>query len=192
LLFSYPAIIPELSMRIHASELIFDRFFEKDDLNYNDFVLKDGDHFSYNGMKVSFNGFNTAPVHPAYIPEDGDIAVSAVLKVTSPQNDKTFEAQPIYLIRNNQPFNLKDQIDQLGLHFRFLEIDPNNKTVKISIAASDKKDTKIPIEITEEALRSDYIVLEAIIFPGINFFWLGTILMMFGFTMSMWNRRKSV
>jgi cytochrome c-type biogenesis protein CcmF len=190
LLFSYPAIIPELSMRIHVSELIFDRFFEKDDLDYNDFVLKEGDQFSYNGMNISFNGFNTAPTHPAYFSEEGDIAVSAILKVTSSEKDETLEAQPIYLIRNNQPFNLKDQIDELGLHFRFLEIDPNNKTVKISVATSDQKDAKIPIEIAEDALRSDYIVLEAIIFPGINLFWLGTILMMFGFSMSMWNRRK--
>lgn len=190
LLFSYPAIIPELSMRLRVPELIFERFFEQEKLDFSDFVLKEGDQFSYNGMKISFNGFNTKPVHPAYVPEEGDIAVSAIIKVTSPENDQEFEAQPIYLIRANQPFNMQDQIDQLGLHFRFMEIDPTNKTVKISVAASDKKEVKIPVEIAENALRSDYIVLEAIVFPGINFFWLGTILMMFAFGLSMWNRRK--
>ena len=94
------------------------------------------------------------------------------------------------MIRGNQPFNMKDQIDQLGMHFRFIEIDPNDKTVKIGVATSGKKIAKIPVEIAEDALRSDYIVLEAIVFPGINFFWVGTILMMFGFVMSLWNRRK--
>ena len=191
LLFSYPAEIPELSMRIRIPELIFERFFEQEALDYDQFTLKDGDEFSYNGMKISFNGFNTNPSHPAYIPEEGDIAVSAVLKVTSPDKEKIFEAQPIYLIRGNSPYNMKDQIDELGLHFRFVEIDPNNKTVKIGVAASNEKDAKkIPVEIAENALRSDYIVLEAIVFPGINFFWLGTIMMMFAFGMSMWIRRK--
>jgi cytochrome c-type biogenesis protein CcmF len=189
-LYNYPAIIPELSMRIRVPELIFERFFEKEALDYSDFVLKDGDQISYNGMKISFNGFNTNPSHPTYIKEEGDIAVSAIIKVTRPGSEDVFEAQPIYLIRGNQPFNMKDQIDELGMHFRFVEIDPNAKTVKIGIATSDKIASKIPVEIAEDALRSDYIVLEAIVFPGINFFWLGTLLMMFGFTMSMWNRRK--
>ncbi len=190
LLINYPAIVPELSMRIKIPELIFDRFFGQPSLDYSDFVLKDGEHFSYNGMKISFNGFNTNPSHPAYTPEEGDIAVSAILKVTSPGKDKSFEAEPIYLIRKSQPFNMKDQIGELGLHFRFTEIDPANKTVKIGVATADQQESKIPVEIAENALRSDYIVLEAIVFPGINFFWLGTILMMVAFFLSMWNRRK--
>jgi len=33
--------------------------------------------------------------------------------------------------------------------------------------------------------RDDYIVLEAIVFPGINFFWLGTIMMMAGLFIGM-------
>jgi len=66
----------------------------------------------------------------------------------------------------------------------------HKKTIKISVASEDESDVKIPVEIAENAMRSDYIVLEAIVFPGINFFWFGTILMMFAFGLSMWNRRK--
>jgi cytochrome c-type biogenesis protein CcmF len=43
-------------------------------------------------------------------------------------------------------------------------------------------------------LPSNYIVLEAMEFPGINVFWLGSLLMMFGLGFSIWNRlstRKS-
>ena len=177
-------------MRIRVPELVFERFFKQEKLDYDDFTLKEGEQFNYNGMSISFNGFNTDPTHPAYIAEEGDIAVSAIINVTTPDQPETFEAQPIYLIRGNQPFNMKDQIDELGLHFRFLEIDPNEKTVKLGVATAEKKSTQIPVEIAEDALRSDYIVLEAIVFPGINFFWLGTIMMMIGFLMSMWHRRK--
>lgn len=190
MLFSYPAIIPELSMRLRLPEKIFERFFEHDKLHFSDFVLKEGNQFSYNGMAITFEGFNTKPDNPAYIPETGDIAVSAVLKVSSADKSQTYEVQPIYLIRDNQPFNMIDQINELGLYFRFTEIDPNKKTIKISVASEDESDVKIPVEIAENAMRSDYIVLEAIVFPGINFFWFGTILMMFAFGLSMWNRRK--
>ena len=49
---------------------------------------------------------------------------------------------------------------------------------------------RLPIEVAE-APRTDFVVLEAIVFPGINLFWLGSILMMFGLGFSMWNRIKT-
>jgi cytochrome c-type biogenesis protein CcmF len=38
--------------------------------------------------------------------------------------------------------------------------------------------------------RTDYIVLEAIVFPGINLFWLGSVTMMIGLFVGMAERRK--
>ena len=51
------------------------------------------------------------------------------------------------------------------------------------VAQSESQE--LPVSIAENVGRSDYIVLQAIEFPGINYFWAGTILMMFGLTMSM-------
>jgi cytochrome c biogenesis factor len=44
------------------------------------------------------------------------------------------------------------------------------------------------VEIAENAGRSDYIVLEAIIFPGIKLVWIGSILMLIGLAISFWRR----
>ena len=46
----------------------------------------------------------------------------------------------------------------------------------------------VPVELATNSLRSDYIVLEAIEFPGINLFWAGSVFMMIGLLLGMWNR----
>ncbi len=191
LVYSFPTQINDLGVRVKLPEEIFGKIFDMDqNLNFQEFVLTEGDQINFNGSAIRFDGFNTEPVNPIYIPQDKDIVVGAKLNIQD-SNGKEYQAEPIYLIRGNQPFNLKDQVDRLGLHFKFLEINPKDKTVKISIAQADEKDQLIPVEITEDALRSDYIVLETIVFPGINFFWIGTIMMMFGMLFMMFVRRKS-
>jgi len=50
----------------------------------------------------------------------------------------------------------------------------------------------IPFELAENVQRSDYVVLEAIIFPGINLVWAGSLLMLFGFALSLWRRWKEL
>ena len=51
--------------------------------------------------------------------------------------------------------------------------------------------SKIPLEIAENVSRSDYIVLEAIVFPGINLVWIGSIMMLLGLAISFWKRMSS-
>lgn len=76
----------------------------------------------------------------------------------------------------------------LGLYFRLENIDPKTETLTIAVAKATDTQQQIPLEIAENAPRSDYIVLEAIIFPGINLVWLGSIMMLFGLGLSMWRR----
>jgi len=94
------------------------------------------------------------------------------------------------LIRDNQPFSLKDEVPEWGLHLRFEHIDPRTATLSIGIAKADSAAQRIPVEIAENAPRSDYIVLEAIVFPGINLVWAGSILMLFGLALSLIRRLK--
>ena len=98
----------------------------------------------------------------------------------------------MYLIRGNQPFSLKDELPELGLHFRFENIDPKEGLITIGVAEADASMRVIPVEIAENAARSDYIVLEAILFPGINYVWLGSLLMLFGLALGLvFRMRKS-
>jgi len=190
LLFAYPIQLNDLMMKVRLTEDIFNLLFTPEsDLDYRTFVFKQGDKINYNGLDIQFTGFDKNPQHPAYQKEENDIAVGAQLRVTDPKTGTSKEAEPVYLIRGAQPFNLKDEIPESGLHFRFTSIDPNKETVEILIAQrSDRKVESVPVEIALKSFRTDYIVLEAIVFPGINLFWLGSILMMFGLGLGMWKR----
>jgi cytochrome c-type biogenesis protein CcmF len=188
LLYSYPEQINELSSKIRLNEGVFDAVFGPElDLDYQTFVLKQGDKMTFNGYDIQFAGFNRSPEHPDYDTQEGDIAVSSMISVQSPEGDSRM-AQPVYLIRDNRPFNLKDEINEFGLHFRFTGINPANETVELMIAQADGGNNPIPFDFATDSLRSDYIVLEAIEFPGINYFWLGSVMMMIGLLISMFFR----
>ena len=188
LLYSYPEQINALNTKVRINEGIFDAIFTlEEDLDYQPYRLKQGDVIEYRGYRIQFAGFNRKPDHPNYTPNEEDIAVSAMINVQGP-NGNSYQAQPVYLIRGNRPYNIKDEIPGPGLHFRFTAIDPNTETVELQIGKSVKAAEEIPIELATNSLRSDYIVLEAIEFPGINLFWLGSSLMMIGLAVSMGRR----
>jgi len=184
LLFNYAAQVNNLALKFKLSEKTLDAIFlPENQLAYQTFDFKAGDEINLNGYKINFSNFEKDPVHPGYIRKDGDIAVGAILNVTDPEG-KNYSAQPVYLIRGNKPYIIKDEITELGFHFQFVKIDPSTGTVSVNIAQQER-DGAIPFLMAANSFRDDYIVLEAIIFPGINLFWLGTIMMMVGLFIGM-------
>lgn len=189
-LYSYPAQINELSARVRLNEQVFDAVFSPEtELDYQAYTFRQGDEVGLDGYRIQFAGFNRQPRHPNYQPGEDDIAVSGMMNVQAPDG-KSYTAQPVYLIRDSRPFNLKDEIPELGMHFRFTGIDPATESIEMMIARTEPKPLRIPFEVATNSLRSDYIVLEAIEFPGINLFWLGSSLMMLGLLLSMFVRVK--
>jgi cytochrome c-type biogenesis protein CcmF len=186
--FSHPADIGPLQMRIRLSEAAMEKIFKTEsELQYKEFPLKEGDTFQFNGFTVRFNGVDREVKHPNYSPEAGDVAVAARLEIVAPDGSKA-SAAPVYLIRDNRPYSLKDEVAAHGLHFQFANIDPNKGVLTISAAQASEEQRTLPVEIAEEAPRSDYIVLEAILFPGINLVWLGSLSMLLGLAISFWRR----
>jgi cytochrome c-type biogenesis protein CcmF len=137
-----------------------------------------------NENEIIFEGYVRNPVTPDYKPEEGDLAVGANLMVKS-KSGKSYRVMPVFLIRKGEPLNVKAEIPALGIHLRFPLLDPKTEKAEISYAFAPKKNNPIAIDFSTEALRSDYIVLEAIEFPGINLFWGGSSLMMLGLLLGM-------
>jgi cytochrome c-type biogenesis protein CcmF len=186
--FTLPATIGPLQMKIRLTEKSMEHMLKTDEeLQYQHFGLKEGESFNFKGYTVQFTKVNRSVQNPNYQPEKDDIAVAAELDVTGPDGKKG-HSSPVYLIRGNEPFSLKDEIPEMGLNFKFDKIDPKTATLSIAAALATPEQRKIPVEIAENISRSDYIVLEAIVFPGINFVWLGSILMIFGLAISLWRR----
>ncbi|MCA0237660.1 MAG: cytochrome c biogenesis protein CcsA [Bacteroidetes bacterium] len=189
--FTLPAQIGQLQMKIRLTEASMAKIFESEEqLKYTSFNVKEGSTFDYQGYKISFTGAEKEIENPAYAAQPNDIAVAAGLDVVAPDGRKAHVA-PVYLIRDNRPFSLKDEASDFGLHFRFDNIDPKAGVLTVSVAKMNDEARKIPLEIAENAARSDYIVLEAIIFPGINLVWLGSITMLLGMLLAFIRRVRS-
>ncbi|MCW5921250.1 MAG: cytochrome c biogenesis protein CcsA [Saprospiraceae bacterium] len=186
--FTLPVMLGTLQVKIRLTEASMEKILKlEEELRYTNFGVQEGSEFQYNGYRIRFAGADRAVKHPAYSPEPDDIAVGAILDITAPDGSKT-TATPVYLIRGNQPFSLKDEVPQHGLHFRFENIDPKAGVLTIGVAQASPAQRRIPVQIAEDAPRSDYIVLEAILFPGINFVWLGSITMLLGLCIALWRR----
>ncbi|NND08767.1 MAG: cytochrome c biogenesis protein CcsA [Saprospiraceae bacterium] len=160
-------------------------------LNYETFRQKLGDSFYFGDCKITVAGFNRSPEHASYKPEDGDIAVAVNLDIESAKGIR-YRSSPIFLIRDNRTFLVKDYVPELGLSTKFSSIDPASEKLDLLFAKNDMASANFPVEIALNAPTDDFVVLEAIEFPGINFFWLGCTMMMMGMLLGMSRRLKII
>lgn len=180
---SYPDVISPLRLKVRLPEDILNRLFVDDNkLSYKNVSMKLGESQNIAGLDFKFVNFDKGGTHPNYTKEKDDIAVNAVLEVSDGKVSET--VRPLYVIRENRPFAMKDEAFGLGAHVKFLNLDPNTGAATFAIARNGTNPQKLPLEIAENVGRSDYIVLQAIVFPGINYFWIGSVLMMIGLLMS--------
>jgi len=107
--------------------------------------------------------------------EENDIVISANMEVVT--KDGQYEVQPVYLIRGNTAIPYPEEIKGEKITLRIEEIKPEEDSLVIGIRSAK------PFK--------KYILLKAMIFPLINFVWLGSILMFVGFLVSMRSRLKA-
>ncbi len=101
-----------------------------------------------------------------------DIAAEAIIEVQA--KNKTYTLKPVFIIRGKMMGNLPAVEDDLGVKISFMNIKP--------------EDGKF--ELTIETSQPDYIIMKAIEMPFINLLWLGTLVLMFGFTIAIVRRYK--
>jgi cytochrome c-type biogenesis protein CcmF len=181
--YSYPSQIGPLRLKAKVPESIFETVLIPDEkLQYQTVSVQRDEEITYNDLKIKLLDFDKTAVHPNYQPEKDDIGVNAVLQITD-KKGKVYTSKPLFVIRDSRPFSLKDEVIALGLHTKFVSINPQTGVAMLQIAQNGNQE--IPVLIAENVGRADYIVLQAIEFPGINYFWIGATMMMFGLLMSM-------
>lgn len=189
-IYAYPHQINELNAKIRIPETVFETYFiNEESLNYESHTLKPGQEIAVEGFNIKLEGFRRNPEHPMYLPEEGDIAVGATI-VASTADGSSQQLEPVFFIRNNRPFNIKDEWTGRGLNLRFASLDPETESMQLMVARVPTTKLDLPVELATNSLRSDYIVLEAKEFPGINLFWLGSLMMMIGMAVSMGDRLR--
>lgn len=85
--------------------------------------------------------------------------------------DRWFEARPIVIYQDGQPVAGKAaEVEALRIKYSLATVDGN----------------KLGINVAE----AEFVVMQAIIFPGINILWIGCVLMFLGTFMAVWQRVK--
>ena len=190
LLYRYPIEIETFRTRIRLVDSLMDKvFIPEEQLDYQTYQIKQGESFNYEDFTIEVKGFDGQPKHKNYEAQQGDIAVGAELSIKT-SDGNVYEAKPLYIIRNNQPFSIKDMIPSEGLSLRLSNINPTAQTFEFKVASQSRSDLKIPIEVAEKLPETNFIWFEARVFPGINLFWLGTIMMMVGL-FTAWGIKRS-
>jgi cytochrome c-type biogenesis protein CcmF len=133
-----------------------------------------GDTFFTSNSYVIVQGLNKDLDKERYHLGVNDVAVSAML-VVEDLNRTRRTVEPVFLIRDLSIYTLPVAIDELGLKFEFDKVDP--QTGKIRILHSEKKSNK-----------KEFIIMKAIIFPGINILWIGCLMMILGSVMAIRQR----
>ncbi len=142
---------------------------------YKEHKMKMGDTVFFESGYYVFSGFNKQMSDdPRYVRNDGDLGiVSANLKVYSAKGFVE-DLQPLFILRKSGVEMIEDTSKEMALYARFTSIIPAEDAAVIM--------TK------QNTTKGDYIVLKAIVFPFINIVWLGIIVMVSGFFISLYNR----
>ena len=190
LIYGLPAQINDLNMRVRLPDSAIIQTYRADTrLDYETIVLKEGQSKKWRGRTITMLGVDRVASHAQYSAREGVIAINAIVEFKS--NDMHATARPLFFIRGNRPLNLKARIPDMGIHVRFTRIDPDREEFYFDVAYNDQIDQQVQVEIAERVPRDDFIVLEAIVFPGINLVWTGSLMMMFGLLLAAWRKRKS-
>jgi cytochrome c-type biogenesis protein CcmF len=148
----------------------------KDTVSYKSKKVKLGDSLFFTSGFMIFNGFDTKNFTSSYKPETGDIAVAAKLSVFNLEGQEKLSA-PTYVVRNQSEVIVEDTVKDYSLYTRLAKIIPEENAAII--------------EFKQPNAMDDYIIMKAILFPYINVLWIGTILMILGFFISLYKRIKT-
>ena len=96
---------------------------------------------------------------------DDDLALAACLGL---RRARTMEVHdPLYIVRGSTVVPDLYEAEGWGLRFRIEAFDPEQETIEMTVWE-------------HESVRKDFVVMQAVIFPQINWLWLGCVLMTLG------------
>ncbi|GAA4459676.1 cytochrome c biogenesis protein CcsA [Nemorincola caseinilytica] len=137
-------------------------------------VQKPGDSIYLSNGFMIFRGFSNQINDKRYQPAEGDLAVKAQLDVYDLAGLKQ-TLNPIYILRDKQYImQVDDTLEAMGLYTRFGALNVHSKD-----------SASVDIQVRQTNPMDDFIVLKALVFPYINVLWLGVVVMVFGFLISM-------
>ncbi|MDX5339906.1 MAG: cytochrome c biogenesis protein CcsA [Cyclobacteriaceae bacterium] len=134
------------------------------------YEVSPGQQFHIADFVTYFDGVEVLKEIEGYTLQEGDVAVKAKVRVLDYDVEKLLE--PTFIIRNNQIGKIPVIDTELGLRISLENIVPEKNQFVFKVNQYQK----------------DYVVMKAIVKPYINVLWVGTIIMLLGFTVAIFRR----
>ena len=139
---------------------------EKQWSEMKEMVVKMGEPFFVNDYVATLQSVERISESDDIDLQASDLAVQAVVKVEA--ENQAFVLNPVYLIRDRMVGRVPDAQSELGVRLSLMTISPETNSFTFGV----------------ETTQKDYIVLKAIEKPLINVLWIGTLVMLLGFGIS--------
>ncbi len=101
---------------------------------------------------------------------DQDVAVKAKIRLQGEKGE--YVVEPIFLIRNKMAGRISDEVKDLGVRVTLMNIHPETNEFTLGI----------------ETRQKDWVVIKALEKPFINLLWIGTLVLLIGFSVAMTRR----
>ncbi|MGV3764021.1 cytochrome c biogenesis protein CcsA [Parapedobacter sp.] len=137
-----------------------------------------GDTLRYRNGYIVVEGINRNATVQNIPRQEDDVIVGLKVKVHAADGE-TYDAEPVFLIRDGNTFDLFKDVEEQGLRLRFSNIMPQKDKLELMVYQKPVPEKR-------------WVVFKAIKFPYINFFWCGAIVMTIGFLLSIVRRNKEV
>ena len=151
---------------------------KKDSADYRSYNVKIGDTIFYSNGFIRLDSVTVNPGTDkhAFAASDtalvANVALTANLSVVS-REQKKMQAKPVYYLKDGQPNYTMDTVISQGLSIGLARVVDGEH---------------IEVKVKESAELVPFIALKVLQFPFIKLVWLGTVLMVVGFVMSMVRR----
>lgn len=133
--------------------------------------IKKGQTIILDSLSVTLDSVKSIKMDPY------QIAVQLSIKVTD--GFFTYYSHPVFAVtKDGSVDHLPSEIREMGVNFYFMKVPPQGSDeLEIYIMKGKRPDPQ-------------FITLKAIIFPFINFLWMGALIMIIGFLLSIWRHIK--
>ncbi len=131
-----------------------------------------GDTLYLNDYVAVLEGVSRVTEIPGVTLTANDAAVKAKIRIFGKTQEQI--AQPTFLIKDRQTGQIPETIDEFGVRIAFVNVDPRSGEFTFNVSRTQR----------------DYIIIKALEKPYINILWIGSVVMLLGFVMSIFRRNR--
>jgi len=150
----------------------------KDTTTFRTREVKIGDTLFYSNGLMTINKVVVNPNNSKYHFTNADTALAVDISVISKEGNR-FGAQPLLQVKDGRIITVADTIMAQSLILQFTQVKDQAKGV-------------LELGVRETSSVLDFVTLKAYEFPFINVLWIGVLVMVIGFVMSIVQRVKQI